>query len=129
MSDRKSIVVEGFGHGKLPIPAASRIGPFVASGNIFGFDYTAGAHPDTAEEQAALMFNYVRLVIEGAGGTLDDILKITVYIRNDSVRAAIDQHWLEAFPHEASRPARQAILLEAMPGNRLVACDFLAVID
>lgn len=41
---RRSIGAPGFSHGKLPIPVASRIGPFIASGNIFGHDFEADAH-------------------------------------------------------------------------------------
>ncbi|MET3473434.1 2-iminobutanoate/2-iminopropanoate deaminase [Novosphingobium sp. 1529] len=127
MTKRQSIFAEGFSHGALPIPAASRIGPFIASGNIFGFDYAAGAHPETADAQAALMFQHMQRIVEAAGGTLDDILKVTVYVQNDSVRAAVDPEWIKAFPDPASRPARQTMVQAAMPGNRLIACDILAV--
>jgi enamine deaminase RidA (YjgF/YER057c/UK114 family) len=129
MPKRRSIDVEGFGHGALPIPAASRIGPFIASGNIFGFDYNQGAHPDDAAEQMALMFAHMRAIVAGAGATLDDILKVTVYVRNDDVRSTLDAEWISAFPDVASRPARQTMIQAAMPGNRLVACDVIAITD
>lgn len=126
---RKSIPVDGFHHGRLPIPAASRIGNFLATGNIFGYDFEKQAHPETSEQQAALMFDHLRKIMESAGGNLGHVLKVTVYIRNDAVRAAIDPEWIKAFPDEDSRPARQTMIQEAMPGNRLVFCDVLAVLD
>lgn len=125
---RRSIDAPGFSHGKLPIPAASRIGPFIASGNIFGYDFKAGAHPDDAEAQVSLMFAHMQSIVEAAGAALGDILKVTVYIRDDSVRAALDSCWIQLFPDPASRPARQAIATPQMPLNRLVACDILAVV-
>jgi enamine deaminase RidA (YjgF/YER057c/UK114 family) len=127
MTNRRSINAEGFSHGQLPIPAASRIGPFIASGNIFGYDYAAGAHPESAEEQARLMFEHMGRIITAAGASLDDILKVTVYVRNDAVRKAVDPEWIKAFPAPDSRPARQTMVQDPMPGNRLIACDILAV--
>jgi 2-iminobutanoate/2-iminopropanoate deaminase len=127
MTSRRSINVEGFGHGQLPIPAASRIGPFIASGNIFGFDYAAGAHPDSAEEQARLMFEHMGRIIAASGASLDDILKVNIYVRNDAVRKAVDPEWIKAFPVPDNRPARQTMVQDPMPGNRLIACDILAV--
>jgi 2-iminobutanoate/2-iminopropanoate deaminase len=124
---RRSVDVDGFSHGKLPIPAASRIGPFIASGNIFGYDFVAGAHPEDVGAQVALMFDHMRRIVEGAGAALDDILKVTVYVRSDAVRPEIDRCWIRAFPDPASRPARQTLVQEAMPLNRLAACDILAV--
>ena len=127
LTERRSIDAPGFSHGKLPIPAASRIGPFIASGNIFGYDFEAGAHPDDAEAQVSLMFAHMQRIVEAAGARLGDILKVTVYIREDSVRAAVDGCWVKLFPDAASRPARQAIATPQMPLNRLVACDVLAI--
>jgi 2-iminobutanoate/2-iminopropanoate deaminase len=83
---RKSIETDVFSHGMLPIPAASRIGVFVASGNIFGYDFTAGSRPETADQQVKLMFGHLRSVITAAGGSLEDILKLTVHVRSDVVR-------------------------------------------
>lgn len=127
MSRRRSIHVVGFSHENLPIPAACRIGPFIASGNIFGFDYERGAHPDDPAYQTALMFAHMRTIIAGAGATLDDVLKVTVYVRTDEVRAVLDAEWIKAFPAEDARPARQTMVQAAMPGNRLIACDVLAI--
>lgn len=126
---RDSIETDEFSHGVLPIPAASRIGAFVASGNIFGYDFIAGSHPETADQQVQLMFGHLRSVITAAGGSLEDILKITVHVRSDAVRGAVDSEWIKAFPDPASRPARQTMVNAAMPGNRLVQCDMLAIID
>ena len=127
ISIRQSVQADGFSHGKLPIPAASRIGPFVASGNIFGYDFAEGKHPDGAAEQCALMFGHLREVVKAAGITLEDIIKMTVYLRDESVRAVVDQHWLLAFPDTNSRPARQTIVQTTMPAKRLIACDILAI--
>ncbi len=53
MSKRRSIEVEGFGHGDTPIPAASRIGNMIASGGIAGVDLVTGKIGGDLEVQVA----------------------------------------------------------------------------
>ena len=124
---RTSIDVEGFGHAN-PIPAAARVGNLLMSGIIGGVDPATGELAPTLDAQCALMFRHVRAIVEAAGGTLDDIVKITVYLADHGDRAALNREWVAMFPDRASRPARQA-----MPGTpnaeRLIECDFVAVVD
>lgn len=127
MSDRRSIYVEGFGH-KNPIPAAARIGPFVASGIIYGLDTATGKPAATLDEQCRLMFQHLRRVIEGAGGSTADILKLNVLLADRSQREPVNREWLAMFPDPATRPARQTMQAD-LDGGKLVQCDFLAVIQ
>ena len=126
MTRRKSIYVEGFGH-KNPIPAAARIGNMVASGIIYGLDVTTGKPAATLEEQERLMFNHLKAIVEEAGGSVDDILKLNLWMVDRSKREAVNAEWLKMFPDAASRPARQAMQGELGAGI-LVQCDFLAVL-
>ena len=126
MAKRKSIYIEGFGH-KNPIPAAARIGNFVASGIIYGLDVKTGKPAATLEEQAKLMFQHLKAIVEEAGGSVDDILKLNLWMVDRSKREAVNAEWLTMFPDAASRPARQAMQAELGSGI-LVQCDFLAVI-
>lgn len=126
MTLRKSIYVEGFGH-KNPIPAASRIGNVVASGIIYGLDVSTGKPAAGLEEQARLMFHHLKAIVEEAGGRVEDILKLNLWMVDRSKREAVNAEWLKMFPDAASRPARQAMQAELGPGI-LVQCDFLAVL-
>lgn len=126
MARRKSIYIEGFGH-KNPIPAAARIGNLVASGIIYGLDVKTGKPAATLEEQAKLMFQHLKAIVEEAGGTVDDILKLNLWMVDRSKREAVNAEWLAMFPDAATRPARQAMQGELGAGI-LVQCDFLAVI-
>src|SRR4051812_27399895 len=101
---RKSIEINAFRH-KNPIPAASRIDNIVMTGVITGRDAETGQLPATLEEQAAAVFRNVRETIETAGGTTDDILKMTVWLRNDGDRSALNSEWQKMFPDPGSRPA------------------------
>ena len=126
MSSRTSIYVEGFSH-KNPIPAACRIGHLLYSGSIQGTDPATGKYGATIDEQCALIFAHVRRIVEAGGGATGDIIKMTVWMRDRSQRAAVNKPWLEMFPDPRSRPARHA-MQAALDGEKLVECDFIAVI-
>jgi 2-iminobutanoate/2-iminopropanoate deaminase len=128
MSKRKSIEVPGIKHTH-PIPNASRIGPFLASGSIFGTDPATSKIPTGIENQSRLLFENVKRIVEAAGGTTENILKITVYLRDKSLRQQINKEWVAMFPDEHSRPARHSFQTDDMAEGVLVSCDILAVFD
>lgn len=124
---RRSVDVEGLSHGALPIPVASRVGQVIATGGIRGVDRATGVMPADVGEQASLMFDNLRRAVEAAGASVDNILKITIWIATPDARMALNPPWLALFPDPASRPARH-ILSYDLPGGMLVQCDALAVV-
>jgi len=127
MSSRRSIEVEGFSHSA-PIPAGSRIGNFVISGGIMGLDPATGKIADGLEAQSAVMFANVRRFMEAAGGSPENIIKMTLWVRDRAARAAIDPHWTAMFPDPKSRPARHTLVYQ-LPDPMLVQCEILAVME
>ena len=127
MPKRTSIYVEGFSH-KNPIPAACRVGNMVYSGSIQGTDPATGKYGATAEEQSALMFAHVRRIVVAAGGSPENIVKMTVWMKDRGNREPVNREWLKMFPDADSRPARHAIQ-SALDGEKLMECDFIAVMD
>lgn len=123
---RRSIEVDGFSHGQQPIPAASRVGPLVMTGGVYGLDPATGKIPDDVERQAALMFANLARIMAAAGGSMDAIARMTVYVKVPEARVAVNAEWLKAFPDAASRPARHTLVNEALPANMLVQCDATA---
>jgi 2-iminobutanoate/2-iminopropanoate deaminase len=112
-----------------PIPNASRIGNIVMSSVIGGSNPGTRDLPAALEQQVANVFGYIRHDIEAAGGGVDDILKITFWVKDPaSQRAALNAEWVKMFPDAASRPARHTLTLP--PDSRaLVQADFIAVIS
>ena len=123
---RCSVEVEGYSHGALPIPAASRVGPLVMTGGIHGLDPETGKLPDAVEDQVRLMFFNLERIMRAAGAGLDRIVRMTVYVKIPEARAAVNAEWLSAFPDPASRPARHTLVNETLPSNMLVQCDATA---
>jgi enamine deaminase RidA (YjgF/YER057c/UK114 family) len=126
-AERRSVNVESFGHVN-PIPAASRVGSLLMSSVISGRDRASGRMPATIEGQCAEMFRVVREIVEAAGGTPADIIKMTVWLRDPGNRDALNAEWVKLFPDPVSRPARHTMPL-AGGGDSLVQCDITAVID
>lgn len=123
---RRSIHVGGFGHVN-PVPAASRIGCFVFSGAITGRDPENREMPADLGTQCVNMFRHVREIVEASGGSTEDIVKMTVWLRDYRDRDALNQQWEAMFPDPDSRPARHA-LAATFDGPTLVQCDFIAVL-
>ena len=127
MSKRKSIMWPGFKHEN-PIPNASMIGNILMSSIISGRDPETHTMPPDAEAQIANIFKQIRLCVEAAGGTVEDIIKINFWVRDPAVgRKMLNGPWTEMFPDAGSRPARHTLTLPANAANH-VTCDFTAVI-
>jgi len=116
-------------HGGNPIPTASRIGPFVASGGVSGQDPQTGDIPQGIEKQCAIMFANIRRIIEAAGGTTENILQVTVWLRDISNRTHVNREWVAMFPNPESRPVRHTEVYGDLPEGRLVMCQFMAVLQ
>lgn len=115
---RRSIHVEGLAHGTQPIPNASVMGDLLVSGAIYGKEPATGTVPDDLDAEIAQAFSNLRAVLEAAGGSLENVVKVAVSVRERSVREHLNAAWVEAFPNPESRPARHTV--EApMTGMRL----------
>lgn len=125
MSRRTSIYIDGFGH-KNPIPAACRVGNVVMSGVILGYDPATGKPAASIEDQVRYMFDNLQAIVKASGCSLDDVIKVTVWMTDRNQRQVLNERWTTLFPDPASRPARHT--LDAALGNGvLVQCDFTAV--
>jgi 2-iminobutanoate/2-iminopropanoate deaminase len=109
---RRSIEVAGLHHGDLPIPQACLVGELLVSSGISPLDPETDAVPESVEDQVALTFSNVRRVLEAAGARPEDVGKVTVFVRDKSIRPTIDKHWVELFPDSTSRPARHTLRVE-----------------
>ncbi|MFE6236780.1 RidA family protein [Cellulosimicrobium sp. NPDC057862] len=123
---RLSVELPGFGHEN-PVPVASRIGPFLASGVLTGRDPVTRELPADLDTQCVNLFAHVRALLAAAGGSPDDVLTMTVRLVDYREREALNREWAAMFPDPASRPARQVVAAELDRGT-LVQADLLAVL-
>ncbi|HKR38681.1 MAG TPA: RidA family protein [Paraburkholderia sp.] len=122
----QSIDVPGLAH-KVPIPVGSRVGNVLCSSAIAGKDPVTGKLAETPAEQVRLAFGNVRRFLEAGGATLDHVVKLAVYVKDDSVREHINEHWLALWPDAAHRPARHVTVYDLQHGM-VIQLETLAVI-
>jgi len=123
---RRSIEVPGLRHSH-PIPVASVVGNLLVSGGINPVNPETGVIPDDTDEQVAMAFANVRRVLAAAGGTPEDIVKCTVFVRDRAIRPVVDKYWVEMFPDEASRPARHTLPID-LQGRTQLQLEIMAVL-
>ena len=93
-----------------------------------GIDPATGELAEGLEAQVALMFTHVRRFMEAAGGSPENIVKMTLWVCNRAARATIDPHWIAMFPDPQSRPARHTLVYQ-LPDRMLVQCEIMAVME
>jgi enamine deaminase RidA (YjgF/YER057c/UK114 family) len=128
MPRRTVIEAADLPHHTNPIPTAVRIGNMVFSSALFGQDPETHELPDDPATQVANAFRAVRRVMEEAGGSVSDIGKMTVYLRDMQIRQAVNAEWLKMFPDDDDRPVRHAVPMSG-PGNALIQIEIIAVLE
>ena len=125
MARREVIELEGFAHGN-PIPVAVKIGGMVYTGGVAGTN-EAGVTSTDPDQQIGQVFKNLKRIVEAAGGTVADIAKIDVKLRDMSHRPIVNKHWLAMFPDEHDRPARHTSQAD-LPGTLAIQVEMVAVL-
>lgn len=125
MPTRESYEIPNVSHNA-PIPMAARVGNIVYTSGIMGRSMETGEIPESVEEQAHHCFKNLEAVLAKAGATPADVLKVTVFIKSNNTRQAVNPAWLAMFPDEHSRPARHQTVVETL--NFDIQIEAMAVI-
>jgi 2-iminobutanoate/2-iminopropanoate deaminase len=122
-------IIEGRGIPKhpQPFPTAVRVGNMVFSSAIGGQDPVTGVLPDDPQAQVHNAFGHLESIMAQAGGSMGDIGKIVVYLRDKKDRALVNDVWVSVFPDERDRPVRHTVTTE-LPPNLFVQLEFIGVL-
>jgi 2-iminobutanoate/2-iminopropanoate deaminase len=107
---------------------ASRVGNMLFTSLIGGGDPETGKTPEDPAEQAVNAFKNLRNVLSKAGATPDEVAMVTVHLKDQAHREAVNVPWVEMFPDADHRPARKAILNERMAGATVLQLEVVAVL-
>lgn len=124
----RSLEVPGVTHGAAPIPMGARVGNTIYSSGILGKDPSTDKLPEDAASQARYVFQNMRTLIEVGGATMDDVVRMTVYLKDDSLRDVFNTEWLAAFPDPHDRPARH-VHIHPLRGAMLIQIEIVAVVE
>jgi 2-iminobutanoate/2-iminopropanoate deaminase len=119
MSRRRVIELPHAKHAA-PIPTAVVIDNVLATSAIFGADHSSGQVPEALEDEVACLFANIAAVLELAGASAADVLKMGVLLREGEYRTLVNQHWLAMFPDPADRPARHITVVPNLPARAQV---------
>jgi 2-iminobutanoate/2-iminopropanoate deaminase len=124
----RSIEIPGVAHGAAPIPMGARVGNMLYSSGIPGVDAATGKLGIDAADQARCAFDNMRALLDAGEARLQDVVRMTVYIKDNSAREHVNAHWLACFPDPHDRPARHTLVYD-LPGGMLLQLEVVAVID
>ena len=126
MAGRRSLELEKARHSA-PIPMGARVGNMIFSSGIMGQDPATGDLPEDPRLQAKFCFENMKAMLEQGGGTMADVGRITVFIKDNVMRAHVNEFWFEHFPVENERPARHTLVYD-LPAGMLVQLEVIAVL-
>jgi 2-iminobutanoate/2-iminopropanoate deaminase len=124
----RSIEVPGVTHGDAPIPMGARVGNMLFTSAVLGKDPATNKVAEGAAEQARFAFQNLRTVLQNGGATLEDVGHVTVFVKDNSLREAINVEWIKCFPDPLDRPARHTLVQE-LRGGMLLQLEAIAVIQ
>lgn len=119
MARRQVVHYEGRSGHRNPIPVCVTLGDLILPSVIGG---QGGDDPKASIDQA---FESMKNIIEGAGGSLDGIGKITIFLKNFEHREFVNEAWTKMFPDEDDRPARHVMAAD-LAGNTVIQMDVIA---
>ena len=114
--------------------AGSPYSPAVKAGNLLFISGQLGIDPETKqpytdfEKQVEGAIAGVRNLVEAAGGTLDSLVKTTVFLADIGQFARLNEIYTRHFP-EGSRPARSTFQVGALPLAAAVEIEAIALLD
>ena len=91
-----------------PVPNAAILRGLLVTSGILGKRLDSDEYPADRGEQTALVFRYLEAILDDAGATSQDVIKLDLYFADKADRALANEHWLRLWPDPAHRPARQA---------------------
>jgi len=116
--------------------APRAVGPYSQAIKAGGWIYLSGQIPispetnqlisGTIEEQAELVLNNAKCVLEAAGASLDNVVKVTVYLADMDDFAKVNEVYSTFFPKKP--PARAAVQVARLPKDVDIEVDMVAFV-
>ena len=113
-----------------PIPQGVKAGGFIFLSALRGVVDGTTKPPEDLDEQVAALFVNMRHALEAAGATLDDVVRVAIYMTElQEGRKVLNKHWAENFGDNT--PSRFAVEVTDMGGpgdNSKVLAEVIAIV-
>jgi 2-iminobutanoate/2-iminopropanoate deaminase len=103
------------------------LGLLFTAGQIGIDPATGGMVPGGLEEEARRVLENLRAVIEAAGGTIECVVRTTIYLKNMADFAKVNSVYGSYFVKKPY-PARTTVEVASLPKGALVEIDAMALI-
>lgn len=113
--------------GGSPYSPAVRAGDFVFVSGQLGLDPLNGKPLLEFADQMEAALQQVRLLIEAAGGTLDNVVKVTVFLADLQQFPVMNQIYVRYFTGDV-RPARSTVQVARLPLDAAVEIEVIAFV-
>jgi 2-iminobutanoate/2-iminopropanoate deaminase len=113
----------------VPKPQASystytRFGDLIFVAGQVGVEPETGRIPSSFADQLKLVLNHIRKILESAGSSMDQVLKMTVFLKDRVYRTEYDEIFRTYF--RGGFPARSTIVADLMREEFLVEIEAIA---
>jgi len=111
-----------------PYSQAIKVGPLLFGSGQIPIDPETGeiVKGDIKEQTRRVMEN-IKAVLEAAGYTLEDVVKVTVFLKDLKLFNEFNQEYAKHFPEKP--PARTTVEVAQLPKGVLLEVDFIAYKD
>lgn len=126
---QRQVVNVGETPGMADPPFSSAIvarGDFVFTSGHVGFDPETGEAPAGFEAQTVQSLENLKAVLEAAGSSLDQAVKVNVYLTNPDHFEAMNKVYRRYFPSD--RPARSTVVVNLVRPNLLIEIEIVALL-
>lgn len=113
----------------VPKPQASystytRFGDLIFVAGQVGVEPETGRIPSSFADQLKLVLDHIRNILESAGSSMDQVLKMTVFLKDRAYRTEYDEIFRTYF--RGGFPARSTIVADLMREEFLVEIEAIA---
>lgn len=108
----------------VPVSPAIRAGDYIFVSGQPGFMDVGGKEVKGIEAQTRQCLENMRQILKAAGSSLNDVVKVTVFLRDASYFAPMNEVYRTYFPKD--HPARSAVVTGLVVPNMLVEIECIA---
>ena len=111
MKTEKKVIVDG---GQMPFSKVVQKGSTVYISGMVGRNDSDGTIPFSAADQTKVLMNKLQLLLASVNATLDNALKITIFVTDMRYFSEINAVY-KTFFSEGQMPARSCVAVTALP--------------
>ena len=116
--------IEGVPYPRASFSLYTQVGNLIFLSGQTPMDPETREIPKTFSEQAHLVLNNIKRILESAGTSLDHVLKTTVYLRDRKYHKEYDEIYRSYFSN--GYPARATVVAEMMHEDFLIEIESIA---